>query len=169
MAKGLKNDQEKAPTQLLPWPALEGVANVLGFGAKKYAPWNWYQGIAYSRCLGAAIRHIFQFLSGEDDDPETGLSHIDHAIAELMFVSTFVKERRHQLDDRAQQYRNINTSNHPADGTDFQLPVHNGEHNNASPWIRDWDFRRAGLAYNGMEKEERGGNVTEPVVSRPIY
>lgn len=44
---------------------------------------DWKKGFAYSRSTSAALRHIFAFLDGEDKDPESGLSHIAHAIASL--------------------------------------------------------------------------------------
>ena len=36
----------------------EGAVRVLEFGAAKYAPRNWEQGIAYSRLFSAAMRHL---------------------------------------------------------------------------------------------------------------
>ncbi len=86
---GRKQDDGKPPFELLPKAALEGAARVLGFGRDKYDAWNWAKGRAWSRDLGAALRHVYAFLDGENDDPESGLPHVDHAICCLMFVSHF--------------------------------------------------------------------------------
>src|SRR5690348_15045125 len=72
-ATGQKFDQEKPRTDLLDPVALEGLAKILTFGAKKYAAHNWRGGISYSRLIAAALRHTFAILRGEDVDPESGL------------------------------------------------------------------------------------------------
>jgi hypothetical protein len=96
---GIKFDQEKPPVQLLDPLALEGVARVLDFGAKKYAAHNWRGGLSYSRLLGAALRHIFAIIRGEDNDPESGLPHVDHLGCCWMFLSNMMKTRP-DMDDR---------------------------------------------------------------------
>lgn len=96
---GIKYDQDKPRVDLLDPLALEGLAAVLGFGAKKYAAHNWRGGISYSRLLGAALRHLFALLRGEDIDPESGLPHVDHLGCCWMFLSHMMKTRP-DLDDR---------------------------------------------------------------------
>lgn len=96
---GTKHDQEKAPLELLSSIWVEGVGRVLGFGKKKYAAHNWRKGIQLSRLLGAALRHIFAYLRGEDNDLESGLPHLDHASCCLMFARE-LSETRPDLDDR---------------------------------------------------------------------
>lgn len=76
--------------ELLPMAALESAARVLGFGREKYGAWNWANGIAYGRVAAAAVRHLYAFLDGEDDDKESGLPHVDHALCCLMFLSHYV-------------------------------------------------------------------------------
>ena len=84
---GVKLDADKPRMDLIPTAPLVGVARVLGFGAQKYAAHNWRAGFDYSRLIGAALRHITSFNDGEDKDPESGESHINHAICTLMFLS----------------------------------------------------------------------------------
>ena len=98
-ATGLKYDSGKAPLSLLDGDWLLGVARVLDFGKKKYAAHNWRQGIAISRLLDAALRHILAFNGGEDIDPESGLPHLDHASCCLMFAAGMMRTRP-DLDDR---------------------------------------------------------------------
>lgn len=96
---GRKDDSEKAPLELLSTAAMLGTAQVLAFGANKYAAHNWRGGIEFSRLIGAALRHITAYNDGEDLDPESGLSHIDHAQCCLMFLSEQIKKGT-GLDDR---------------------------------------------------------------------
>jgi hypothetical protein len=74
----VKADTGKAPMSLLPRSALVAEAEVLAFGARKYAAHNWRKGMKWSRLLDAALRHLTAFADGEDTDPETGLSHLAH-------------------------------------------------------------------------------------------
>lgn len=95
---GVKFDYGKPPMHLLDSYAIEQLARVLEFGAKKYAEHNWRKGIAKTRLIAAALRHLFAYLRGEDTDPETGLSHAAHAMCCCMFLLGL--EHRKDLDDR---------------------------------------------------------------------
>lgn len=96
---GRKDDAGKNRVDLLPFVALEDIAQVLTFGAKKYDSWNWTKGIVYSRLLGAALRHLFAWARGQDRDPESGLSHLAHAGCCVVFLLYFEHYRK-DLDDR---------------------------------------------------------------------
>jgi hypothetical protein len=97
---GDKRDSGKLPLELLPLDALSAVAEVLRFGASKYAARNWESGIAYGRVFGALLRHLFAWWRGEELDSETGLSHLAHAGCEVLFLLAFVLRGRADLDDR---------------------------------------------------------------------
>jgi len=84
---GVKYDSDKPDMSLLSSHAMFGLSKVLSFGAAKYASHNWRKGIARSRLLAAALRHIFAYLAGQNNDPESGLSHLSHAMCCLMFAS----------------------------------------------------------------------------------
>jgi hypothetical protein len=78
---------------------LWGVADVLGFGAKKYDAHNWRKGIPQSRLIAAALRHLLAFNGGESFDPDTQRCHLLHASCCLMFAyEMFIT--RHDMDDR---------------------------------------------------------------------
>jgi hypothetical protein len=97
-SNGVKFDQHKPRLDLLDAHAIEQLAAVLTFGAQKYDAHNWRKGILKSRLIAAALRHIFAYMRGEDNDPESGLSHIAHAMCNLMFL--LGSEHRPELDDR---------------------------------------------------------------------
>ena len=65
---------------------LEGVAEVLTFGADKYDAHNWTKGIKLSRNFAATVRHLCKVAGGEDIDPESGLHHYFHALCDLFFL-----------------------------------------------------------------------------------
>ena len=97
--QAIKHDSEKLPLDLLPFESLEGIAEVLRHGAKKYAAHNWRAGFVWSRPFAALLRHLFAFWKGEDIDADSGLHHLDHAGCELLFLISFVKTKTGS-DDR---------------------------------------------------------------------
>lgn len=97
--KGTKFDAGKPSVDLIDRGALVELAKVLDFGAKKYSAHNWRSGIKWSRIVASLLRHTLAFNDGEDNDPETGLSHIAHAMCNCMFLLNYIKEHP-ELDDR---------------------------------------------------------------------
>ena len=96
---GIKHDQDKVRVELLSPIAMNEIAKVLTFGAKKYADNNWRKGIKWSRVLGASLRHLLAYMGGENKDPESGLSHLSHLGCCVMFLLEY--EVTHtELDDR---------------------------------------------------------------------
>lgn len=75
---------------LLPVEAKRGLAAVLAHGAEKYGAHNWRKGMAWSRLIAAAHRHLDAFTNGEDVDEE-GIAHIDCLQACAAFLSTYQK------------------------------------------------------------------------------
>lgn len=98
-AEGIKFDNEKPRMDLLDSEFLEGVADVLSFGANKYADNNWRGGILYSRLIAAAYRHLGAINRGEDFDPESGLPHVHHLGCNVMFLSWMMQHRK-DMDNR---------------------------------------------------------------------
>ena len=83
---GIKYDSEKPKMNLLPPKAIVEVGKVLTFGAQKYGPENWKElEDLQNRYTAGALRHIFAHMDGEKLDPETGLSHMAHALCCLLF------------------------------------------------------------------------------------
>jgi hypothetical protein len=98
MTTGTKFDCDKVRMDLLDVSAINQLAAVLTFGVKKYDAHNWRGGISTSRLLAALLRHVFAYLGGQDNDEESGLSHIAHAMCCCMFILGL--QGRPELDDR---------------------------------------------------------------------
>lgn len=96
---GIKHDQDKPDLSMVSYELLEEVAYVRMFGAKKYARDNWKNGFKVTRSCAAALRHIYLFLRGETNDPESGRSHLAHAICGLEHAIYDMKHRP-ENDDR---------------------------------------------------------------------
>lgn len=99
-AQGTKHDENKPRYDLLPPHALAEVVKVLTHGADKYGEYNWAKGIKFSRLYAATQRHLQAWQSLEDNDPETGINHLAHAMCSLLFLLTFQQQDKKTLDDR---------------------------------------------------------------------
>lgn len=89
MSDAIKHDDGKPPMHLVPRDAIESIARGLGYGAKKYSAHQWRQGMAWSRSYAALMRHAMAWWDGEDIDPESGLSHLDHILCNASFLATY--------------------------------------------------------------------------------
>jgi hypothetical protein len=87
----LRYDAGKPRFDLVPPDALEELAAVYAFGATKYAEDNWTKGMAWRRCVGSALRHIFAWASGEQNDRESGRHHLAHAAWNLFTLVAYEK------------------------------------------------------------------------------
>ena len=74
-----KHDTEKPRYDLLPPEAIEQMAQVLTFGAKKYAPNNW-------RTVPDALNRYQSAMLGEVNDAESGLPHAAHIMCCAAFI-----------------------------------------------------------------------------------
>jgi hypothetical protein len=73
---GYRYNNEKPRWSLVDYKALEPMVEVLEFGAKKYSPNNWKKGLKVTEICDSLLRHTYSFLSGEDNDKESNLSHV---------------------------------------------------------------------------------------------
>lgn len=89
-----KKDGGKPMWDLLPLKLISPIVDVLTFGAKKYSPNSW-QSVenAEARYFAAMMRHIERMQSGEEIDPESGLTHISHIQCNAMFLQYFYQEK----------------------------------------------------------------------------
>jgi hypothetical protein len=88
----------KAPMWLVPPVALEELAWVLKLGSEKYGAYNWRAtGVCASTYISAAFRHLNAWRDGEDLDPESGRSHLAHAMT--CFAIVLDAEKCGTLDD----------------------------------------------------------------------
>jgi len=99
MPRGRKNDVDKLRFDLVPPEAIEALARALTYGANKYDDRDWEHGMAWGRLFAAAMRHLWTWWRGVELDEESGLHHLDHALASVAMLATLV-ERAAGEDDR---------------------------------------------------------------------
>lgn len=97
MGQRNKKDKGKPPVELLPIKALLKAAEVFAHGANKYSKWSWREVDNWQwRYYASVLRHLFAWRQGEKYDPDSGLSHLAHALTNLMIMVTLEEEE----DDR---------------------------------------------------------------------
>lgn len=97
--QGLRHNQSKPQWSLVPQTALIPMVEVLEFGAKKYAPYNWMKGLSVKEICESMKRHLDSFMEGENHDLESKLSHIGHIQCNALFLS-WMMQNRPDMDDR---------------------------------------------------------------------
>lgn len=94
------NDHGKPPLANLPWKGLREVSFVQAFGHDKYGDFHNYKaGMEVSRIMSCALRHISEYMDGNDNDPESGKSHLAHAACRLLFALENIADGK-AIDDR---------------------------------------------------------------------
>ncbi len=109
---GLRYDAGKLRMDLVPMSTLRSLARVLGKGAEKYAPNNWRRGMEYSKVVACLLRHLSQWVDGEDIDQESGLNHLDHIMANAAFLVEY-NDYYPEGDDRFKVLESDANSNMP--------------------------------------------------------
>lgn len=87
-----KDTKGKLKLNLVPPRAIESIAKVREFGSSKYKDeWSWVTAVKAEDLIEATKRHLLKKDLGEDIDPESGLSHLDHALCSLAMAVEIIK------------------------------------------------------------------------------
>lgn len=102
----MKNVVGKVPYDLIPVESMEEFARAMEFGAMRHEKDDWRHGagMPWTWLIGAALRHSWKLLWGEDIDRDSDLHHGAHlACCGLMLVYYFKYKERYNKDDRFTQ------------------------------------------------------------------
>lgn len=90
----------KPSPHYIPPAAIIQTSMAMAYGAARYGGFNWRQhSIKASVYISAAYRHLMQWWDGEDIDPESGVSHLGHAMACMAILIDAINEGK-IIDDR---------------------------------------------------------------------
>lgn len=87
-----------------PVRAFESTVRVLEFGAKKYVKGNWARGMAWSVCFTCTMSHLSKAFQGEENDEESNLSHLAHAMCNIVFLLGY-RDLFPEGDDRLPEFK----------------------------------------------------------------
>lgn len=100
--EGIRHDEGKPQISLVPPESINALASVLTKSIVRYEPRNWEKGMDWSRCYDSLQRHLIAWWGGQDKDPDSGLSHLWHALANLTFLVTY-EQRGRGRDNRPKE------------------------------------------------------------------
>jgi hypothetical protein len=88
---GARFNDGKPDMSLIPLCTMDDEARVWQYGKAKYAAWNWAKGMPWSVPLACMMRHMAAWQRGEENDPESGLPHLAHAMCNLRMLTLYAK------------------------------------------------------------------------------
>lgn len=113
---------KKCPMHLLPPVAMEKTAWAHQCGAGKYGPYNWRdKKISASQYVAAVMRHLNAWHNGQNDDSESGLSHLAHVGATVNILMD-AEDNECLIDDRPLRRPWITPPSHPAPPSHASAP-----------------------------------------------
>lgn len=92
-----KVSRGKPKLNLIPYASLCAIARAREYGVNKYHDDECWRQVEPIEFIAAAQRHLFKYTSRESFDDESGLCHLDHAIASLALAISVI-------DDRSQSF-----------------------------------------------------------------
>lgn len=98
MVQTIRSSEENKQTlgkprySLLCWDAIEGLVRIREYGCNKYPSKDSWRKVEVQKYVDAAMRHLVAMQRGSFLDEESGLSHADHVMCNMMFVSQLQKE-----------------------------------------------------------------------------
>jgi hypothetical protein len=93
--KGSKSSQ----LSCAPPEGLRELGKVFAMGAAKYERHNFRKGYAWSLSADALLRHVIEWIDGNDLDDESGLNHLAHAAWHCLNLIQYTQDHP-ELDDR---------------------------------------------------------------------
>ena len=114
---GARYNEGKPDYSMIPLCTMEDEIKVWMYGAKKYAAWNWCKGMDWNVPFACMMRHMAAWQRGEENDPETGLPHLAHAMCNLRMLTLYsktYKEGDHRPAEWLQEYMPVRPVQEPA-------------------------------------------------------
>ena len=96
--RSLRYNVGKPDYSLIPLASLKEAAKVLEYGASKYARGNWLKPTSWEVSFACLMRHMSAWQAGEDNDPESGFSHLGHAACNIIQMLHMLENHPEELE-----------------------------------------------------------------------
>jgi ubiquitin-protein ligase len=93
MDKSIRHNECKPKWSLVHYESLLPMIAVLEFGCIKYSRDNWKKGLDLKEILESMQRHLAALMDGEENDKESGISHMGHIQFNAMFYNYHYNEK----------------------------------------------------------------------------
>ena len=92
-------NENKPKWSLIDFKSLEPLVRVMEMGMSKYGYNNWKAGRSFTETLESLLRHIIAWKETKSTDDESGITHLAHAAANVMFLLQ-MEQNSPEFDDR---------------------------------------------------------------------
>ncbi len=93
MNQEAKADAGKIRPTLVPVEIIEDIAEIRGFGLKKYSDPNNWKRVEIERYRDALCRHLIAYLKDpKSKDAESGMEHYKHMACNMAFICALERE-----------------------------------------------------------------------------
>jgi hypothetical protein len=103
IGSGARYNSGKTKYDLIPIHLLKDACDVFDFGSKKYSAFNWAKGMPWSVPYASMMRHMQAWYRGEQNDAESGLPHLAHAMCNLIMLTHYASYYK-DGDDRPMKW-----------------------------------------------------------------
>jgi len=82
----MKDTEGKPRPTLIYYSLIKEISKVREYGIEKYGSKTDWQTTDPQDHLEAALRHLYKYAEGEENDDASGLNHLAHAASNIMFL-----------------------------------------------------------------------------------
>jgi hypothetical protein len=103
----LRYNSDKPSAHHIPPKFIIALADLMTESAKKYSRWNYAKGQPFTTPYDSLMRHLHEFMDGEDNDRQSKKSHLLHVAANAMIMWTtqeYRLDKYPELDDRFNKF-----------------------------------------------------------------
>ena len=95
--QGKKDLEGKIRVEMIPPEIILGLGEIFTIGAQEYGEYNWEKGLKWQNLIGAAMRHLLKWCSGETFDRKSRKHHLLHCMANLCML--YMYQQYHMGED----------------------------------------------------------------------
>ena len=96
--RSMRFNSSKPDYSLIPMTALAEVAKVFEYGAEKYDRDNWKRPTHWTVSFACLMRHMAAFQAGEEEDSESGRTHLAHAACNVLQMLYMYEHHPEELE-----------------------------------------------------------------------
>ena len=99
-------NEGKSKWSLVDFDSFSFLVDVLEMGMDKYGYDNWKTGRSFLETWESMVRHCFKWKDISTNDEESGLNHLGHIMANVMFLAFMTKNKSFFDDRNISEYAN---------------------------------------------------------------
>ena len=154
-------DDGKPDLSLIPSVAEESMARAMMHGTNKYGRYNYCKGHEAGKLIASARRHLSAWYNGEENDKESGVSHLGHAMCNIAMLLRQIelgtmRDDRYTAPVAGREVRPSPLSEEERQPLDEEALTYLPERMAVVEAVRPY-YNSESVLYSGLEFDERHG------------